>query len=301
MNVEQAKAIAIAEILAKLELYPFRDTKTDATYFSPLRNERTPSFHVSKDENVWFDHGEGIGGNAFELVVQILKASGHRHSASDALRWLSNTNLDPALPKTRDIVRDKQSKWQVLDAFNLLDFFLIRYLEERGINVKIAKRYVSEIYIQHKKSRTKVFAIGFKNEDGGYELRNAKFKSSVSPKTITFIRADEPNPDNVMVFEGFMDFLSYATIKKGKVPCDIIVLNSVACVDHAFRYIKNYGYKNAYTWMDNDKAGEKAKDRLARFIETEPGLIHKPMNAFYKNYKDVNEFHMYTSGLKPIQ
>ncbi|MFD0751895.1 CHC2 zinc finger domain-containing protein [Mucilaginibacter calamicampi] len=129
-----------------MELHPVKETETDATYFSPFRNEKTPSFHVNKLKNLWFDHGEGIGGNAVDLVIQILKASGHRYSPKDALRWFRNTNLDPALPIPRDIVRDKQSKWRVLDTFNLIDHFLIRYLETRGIDIKIAKMYVNEIY-----------------------------------------------------------------------------------------------------------------------------------------------------------
>ncbi len=129
MNIEQAKAIAIAEILGKLELIPSKENATDATYYSPFRNERTPSFHVNKEQNVWFDHGEGIGGNAFELVVQLLKARGYSFQPGDALRWLRNTNLDPSLPKPRNLVRKKKSKWHLLDVMELENLALIRYLK----------------------------------------------------------------------------------------------------------------------------------------------------------------------------
>lgn len=300
MNIDQAKAIPIAEIMKKLEMDPVKETKTDATYFSPFRNERTPSFHVNKQENVWYDHGEGIGGNAFDLVVKMLEARGFSFTAVDALRWFRNTNLDPALSQPRDRVKDKKSKWKLLDIMPLENLALFRYLRQRGINTAIAQNYIQEVAIKKIGTYPKIFALGFKNEEGGYEVRNRKFKSCISPKTITFIRADQPKPSGVMIFEGFMDCLTYLTIRKGEKPYDIIVLNTVACVDQAISYIKNYGYYHAYTWMDNDKAGDSATARLAEFIKSEPGLTHKPMNYLYRDHKDLNELHMHVLNLKPI-
>ncbi|OOQ57406.1 toprim domain-containing protein [Mucilaginibacter pedocola] len=301
MNIEQAKAIAIADILAKLELKPTRENETDATYYSPFRNEKTPSFHLNKIENVWFDHGEGEGGNAFQLVISILKYGGYSHQATDALRWIKNTNLDPLQITPRDRVKGKKSNWKLIDTRRLENVALLQYLVARGIDVEIAPKYLKEIYVQNVVTNTKIFAVGFQNEDGGYELRNKFFKSCVSPKTISFIRSDKPKPDGVMLFEGFMDFLTYATIHEGKLEHDVIVLNSVACVDHAIRYIKNYGYKYAYTWMDNDKAGMKANQRLAEFIASEPGLKLKVNNHLYNGFKDLNECHMHSSNLPPLE
>lgn len=297
MNIEQAKAIAITEILEKLELKPTKENGTDATYYSPFRNENTPSFHVNIKDNVWFDHGEGIGGNAFDLVVQILKFGGYSCQPADALRWLRNTNLDPSVVRPRDLVTKKKSKWKLLDVKKLENIALIRYLEYRGIDIELAKPFVREIDVQKVDTLTRIYAIGFRNEDGGYECRNRFFKSAVAPKTVSFIRADQPKPEGVAIFEGFIDFLTYVTIKKGKLSADNIVLNSVACVDHAIRYIKNYGYQFAYTCMDNDKTGDKATQQLAEFIKSEPGLLHKPLNHLYVGHKDLNAWHMYNLNL----
>jgi len=87
------------------------------------------------------------------------------------------------------------------------------------------------------------------------------------------------------------------TIKEGKLPHDNIVLNSVACVDHAVRYIKNYGYLYLYSWMDNDKAGARAQARLDEFVSSEQGLTHKPLNYLYKGHKDLNAWHMHNLNL----
>jgi len=297
MNIEQAKAIAIAEILAKLELTPAKETETDATYLSPFRNERTPSFHVDKEHNVWYDHGEGIGGNAFDLVVQILKANGHRFLPADALRWLRNTHLDPSVLRPVDRVRSRSSKWELLDVRPISNRALTGYLSQRGIDITLAKKYLSEISVRRKGAVNRLYALGFKNEEGGYEFRNRYFKSCIAPKTISFIRADQPKPEGVMIFEGFMDFLTYVTINKGILVCDNIVLNSVACVDHAWAYIRNYGYAFAGSWMDNDAAGQKAQSRLDEFIRSEPGLAHKPHGYLYQGHKDLNAWHMHQLGL----
>lgn len=300
MNIEQAKAIPIVEILAKLEMKPVRETETDAMYFSPWREERTASLHVSKEQNLWYDHGEGLGGDAYQLAVELLKRRGYNHTHQDVSRWFRNMHLDPALPVPRDPVGEKKSKWKLLNVMPLKNLALIRYLNDRGINAELASQYVKEIDVKKKCSLTKIFALGFRNEDGGFELRNRQFKSCVAPKTVTFVRADKPKADSVMLFEGFMDFLTYLTIQKGKLPSDIIVLNSVACVDHAMRYVRNYGYKVLYSWMHNDKAGEAAKQRLNEFIKCEPGLTHKPLNWLYKKHKDLNECYMAMLKLPPV-
>ena len=40
-------------------------------FFSPLREETTPSLHVNKRDNVWYDHGAGIGGTNVQLVMSV--------------------------------------------------------------------------------------------------------------------------------------------------------------------------------------------------------------------------------------
>ena len=56
-------------------------------------------------------------------------------------------------------------------------------------------------------------AIGFVNLSGGYELRdNHLFKGTVAPKDITPIFEDMKQP--VCLFEEFMDFLSFLSMKE---------------------------------------------------------------------------------------
>ena len=301
MNIETVKAIPIVKILEKRELKPVSETEANATYYSMFKEQETPNFHVDKNANTWADHDLNISGNAYDLVARILAEQGFNSRDMDVFRWIRVTNLDPAYPAMRDRVKNKKSKWKLLDKEKLKNVALRHYLGRRGINVRLAKKYLNQVYVRKKCSLNKLWAIGFKNEDGGFEFENSFIKGCVAPRTITFIFAHIEKPPGIMIFKDFMDFLSYLTAKKGHLQHDVIILHSVACVDHAIRYIKGFGYKFAFTWMPNTPTGKAARARLATFFEAEPGLVHKPKNELYADHLTVNEWHMHLLNLKPIK
>ena len=100
---------------------------------------------------------------------------------------------------------------------------LIRYLHKRRIPVNIATKFCKEI--DYELYGKQYYAIGFKNNAGGYELRNEKFKASSSPKDITLIKNDA---EKLTVFEGFFNFLSYQAIhqKQEQPNTNFLILNS---------------------------------------------------------------------------
>lgn len=292
MNIEQAKAIAISEILEKLNFKPTKENETDAYYLAPWRDENTASLHINKKDNVWYDHGIGKGGDVIAFVCRWLKSTGEDDTIHDALRWLSMMGFEGPSPEKKpktNVV--KVSAWKLLREQAVDDLALIRYLENRGIDFWVADKHICEVYVKSVKTNAKIYAIGFKNEDGGYELRNPFLKSCISPKTITFIRGSKGKQTAIHLFEGFMDFLTWLTINNGVQVDDAIVLNSVNRIDHAFAYIKEFGYTDGYTWMDNDKAGTKATEELSAFFKSE-GIKHTKMNYEYAGYKDLNAFHV---------
>jgi hypothetical protein len=96
-----------------------------------------------------------------------------------------------------------------------------------------------------------------------------------------------------------MDFLSIVTdLPGGKLDHDAIVLNSLSYLGQASAYIHRFGYANVWTWMDNDEAGQKAKANIDAFVQNERGLIHRPMNSTYKDFKDVNDWHVHNLKLR---
>lgn len=160
---------------------------------------------------------------------------------------------------------------------------LLDYLAKRGIPSGIATRECVEV---HYRTRGKwYFGIGFKNRKGGLEIRNPYFKGSTSPKDITYLR-HVPKGDGrttVLVFEGFMDYLSYLTLKQGRPVPDCVVLNSVGNLPAALDVLKGYGHICCF--LDNDDAGRKTTEEIRR----QCGSVTDKA-AHYLPHKDLNEF-----------
>lgn len=293
----------LSALLDKLGFQPAKRTKTEYIYLSPLRAEKSPSFHVHIAKNVWYDHGIGEGGGVLEFALAWLKSQGESATIPDALRWLSNMgDVAPVIAP----VADNKDTAEPTGALSLKAIepitqkVLITYLEQRGIPLSTAKPYIKQLRLYNRQSGKSFVALGFPNEDKGWELRNKFFKGCIGSKNVSFVRGHQPKPNGIHIFEGFMDFLSALVhCDTTQFKDDAIVLNSLSCLSKATPYIKNYGYTMGFTWMDNDPAGEKATASLAEFFRTEEGLIHKPMNRLYQPHKDVNEWLMQRMGLTP--
>lgn len=303
MNIERAKSIALSVILDKLGLKPSRTGKTQSLYLSPLREERTASFAVHHAKNLWFDHGMAEGGDVVKFGCAWLKSQGRAHAVPDALQWLKELDIAAAAPLCAPAaVSDSDTNEQTLivkSAHAIKHRALKHYLEQRGIPLDIAKRYLKELRIHNAVSGKTFFALGLPNEDEGYEIRNAVFKGCVGAKEISFIRGRKEKQDALHIFEGMMDYLSLVAINKGEtLKDDAIILNSLSLLEKAKPYIRNYTYKVVLTWMDNDAAGRKAVRAWDEFFDAETDILHTPMNAAYKENKDVNEWHMAKMKLK---
>jgi hypothetical protein len=156
---------------------------------------------------------------------------------------------------------------------------LLDYLKERGIDTDIAKHHCSEIH--YSIADKLYFAVGFQNDAGGWELRNRYFKGSTSPKNITTINNGS---NSVMVFEGFMDFLSYLSLKQNASPAiDSAILNSLTNLPKAIPFLQTHQIIHAF-W-DNDEAGKRAVQSLSPVCNE---VIDQ--SVFYRNYKDLNDY-----------
>lgn len=166
---------------------------------------------------------------------------------------------------------------------------LLRYLQERGIDADIAKSECKELHFTH--NGKPYFAIGFENITGGYEIRNQFFKGCIAPKDITHIRQTEQQPNTCYLFEGFMDYLSFLTIRKRKNPQspdlkgqDYMVLNSVCNLNKTIEHLSHY--ERIHCFFDNDQAGNKT------YLELQRTFSHRVRDAsiHYSGFKDLNDF-----------
>lgn len=291
MNIEKAKAIPIAEILAKLNLNPAKTNDKESWYFSPFRDEKTPSLHIHHRKNLWFDFGEAMGGDGIKLVQELLKQQGKDDSVSSALSCLRNIAGD--IDYTQPPVTEKEPPTLTLKSVDpIKNIALIRYLENRGIPLAVAGKYLKEIRFKNDKSGKTIFALGLLNEDEGFELRNSFFKGCIGKKDISFIRGSQIKPSGINIFEGMFDFLTVISQRNGKpLKNDSIILNSLSCLKQVKPYIKDYGYRFGYSWLDNDQAGRKSATELVEMFKAE-NIAFCPMNSLYQPYKDVNAAHI---------
>lgn len=293
MTFEEANRIPLEDILLRLGHKPSTISSSDLWYLSPLRAEKTPSFHVTISKNVWYDFGEGMGGSVIDFVCAHLASHNEDHTLIDALRWIENMKPQRQFPhfeKKRDIENDVALLLQ--SHSQLKEIGLLRYLEMRGIPVELAKRHLRQVRVLNKKTGKSFYALALQNVDEGYELKNKLFKGSIGSKAISFVRGEIP-PRSVHLFEGMMDFLSAIQLQEsGKFEGDAIILNSLSCLPQALPYIRDYTYRDVYTWFDNDAAGHKATLQLQEAISHEPKMTFRTMNNLYAGHKDVNEWHL---------
>ncbi len=300
MNIEQANALSLSSILETINAKRVKQNGFDVWYHSPFRSDRTASFHIHTGMNVWYDFGDANGGNVVDFVCAYLKSQGEDHNPADALRWLRNmTGEIKTVPAIKEDFDHSGTALSAQKISALQHKTLRDYLASRGIPFVIAKKYLKDIYVRNLKTGKYFHALGLANEGGGYELRNKLFKGSISPKAISFIRGTEHDSGEIHVFEGMMDFLTAAIYQKGgRFKGDVIILNSVACIEQVLPYIRNHSYKNLYSWLDNDEAGEKTA-KLLKVFATDCLIVFKSMNRFYTRYKDLNEWHMSRVRSKP--
>lgn len=255
MDIAEMRRIPIADFLARLGHRPVRRSGNELWYSAPYRTERTPSFRVNTDKNVWYDFGLGKGGDIFNLAGECI----HSKDFMAQARFISETARVPMLEVDVGTCRKKtlEPSFEDVKVMPLRYVALKKYLEERGILPDMASRYCSQLnYHVHKKE---YFAIGFPNVAGGYEIRNGLFKGCVPPKDVSLVRTGESPSDDCNVFEGFMDFLSAVALKWTENE-DSLVLNSVANVARSYKYLDGYGKIRCY--LDRDEAGRRALENL---------------------------------------
>ena len=273
MEIQNIKQISITDYLQQQGYAPARVQGIHYWYYSPLRNERTPSFKVNTERNQWYNFGSGEHGDIIDLVCAL-----HRCTISEAIRLLSGAkqvaHQEFSFGGERKIY---ERKLEILSAQPLSNPNLLRYLAARAIPLTIASAYCSEVLFQNMK-RT-YYAIGFANDALGWEIRNMYFKGCIAPKAVTTIKR---GTDRLQIFEGFMDFLSWQTLNPSST-CDTIVLNSLALLPHIQEKIK--GYKQVESFLDNDEAGRKSFEVLKHFC---PSIIDGSVR--YRAHKDLNEW-----------
>ncbi|MCT1523863.1 toprim domain-containing protein [Sphingobacterium hotanense] len=276
LSIAKAKEMDMVDYLSTLGHEPSKIRNNDFWYLSPLRDEKTPSFKINRKLNRWYDHGLGKGGNLIDFAILY-----HGCTVGELMENL-NGNLSFQKPVFRQSIKEEEpeNRIRVLDDFTLSSYALLRYLEQRRISIEIADRYCREL--RYELNGKTYYGIGFKNDLGGFEIRNPYFKASSSPKGMTTLNN---GAKEAAVFEGFTDFLSFRSIHKNEPEdrFDFVVLNSVSFFEKARPFMERHEAVRLY--LDRDTAGQNYSRYALSLSEK-----YRDESHLYRNYKDFNDW-----------
>lgn len=281
-------SVRIPDILLDLG---YRTDHKGYMYYSPFRDETSPSLSYDAKRNLWFDHGAGLGGDNIELLVR-LKGWNFRQATDYLTRLCGNTyTMNPNTAKVNEASSSAdRSTLEILDVSDSIKSLrLLEYASCRGIDQCLLERYCKEVTYRNGANGSTYKSIGFPNNSGGFVLRGPGFKG-VTHSGISTIgshgKLDSiPTSKRLLVFEGFFDFLSYLAMNElEKALADVLVLNSTTNASKAVEYISNH--TNAEAYLDNDKTGRKC---LSRLQESCPGTRFWDASGLYAEHNDLNE------------
>jgi len=271
MNCKQANQISLNDFLQKHNFKPKRKSGDTTFYFSPFRLEKEASFIVNS-KNKWHDFGSGEHGDIIDFVMKW-----HNCDRSKALKFIDGSPISFSFHK-QEFIENSSIKIRNVRPF-VKHKALLDYLEYRAIKpLEAVKHELKEVW--YTKDDKLYFGIAFENDLGGYELRNKFYKNCIGKKAIT-TRLNRSS--TILVWEGWLDYISYLILNWSNQPEDHLILNSTSMHESAISILKKY--KKVLVYLDNDQPG---KDCFYKIIKEVPWIIDQS-HTFYP-FKDLNEF-----------
>ena len=268
---------------------PIKKVSNGYLYRCPWKEDRHPSLSVTLDGGGWHDLSDGTHGNLIDLVARCIGTNDFCQICAqfdsvtkNTSSFRQSTTLDARKEESNNFARFSTIP---LQAYRLKDYLL----KERGIRPEtaIALGVVEAHYSIRADIPRDLYALAYPNDKGGYELRGAPyegnprgFKGSKAPKGITthLIEANLP----YVVFEGFADMLSFATMTNGQ-KHNYVTLNSTVNSETAIVALK--GVKSQiFLCLDNDHSGDEATEKMLAAL---PGS--QDIRKGLMSHKDVNE------------
>lgn len=275
MNCRQFNTIPLEEVLQIFGHLPTKQTAKEAWFLNPFSNENHASFKINKNLNYWYLHSEGIGGNNTDFMKKYLKAS-----VNEVLKWAENQNFSSFHQQNfpNQKLENLHKNYEIIEVKEIQHPALMEYLRTRKVETQT--EFLKEIHYQMNDKN--YFGIGFKNDSGGYEIRNKYSKICLGKKDVSTIKNDS---ENLKIFEGFFDFLSFKNVENflEKEPSDYIILNSVSMIHNIKNSLENY--ENIELYFDNDEAGSRAAEMLKNEMENV-----EDCRVLYSDFKDLNEY-----------
>ena len=287
MNCETAKNIKLSSILDQIGACKIRTLNHEIWYLSPFRKEQTASFKVDLRKNLFYDFGEGFGGNVLDFVMRYYKCD-----IPNALKILREDFNSFSFQQQPTAVLNEQvnykKNYEITNVQTLSNPILINYLKERKLNLELCRNYLYEVHYQL--NGKNYFGVGFKNDQNGFEIRNKYIKLCLGKKWFTHIKNESKS---AVILESWSDFMALLTLHpKLEKTHDFIILNSLVLSSKIDSIMQKY--ERILLTLDSDEAGSKVTKKL---LENGSGKC-TDFRTIFSNSKDLNEFLIKKSPVK---
>lgn len=286
MNIEALKGILISDFLNREGFTPVRQSRGQMAFRAPYRLDKDPSLIVHDKNGVWYDHGEGTGGDIIALALKLYNTTDVSFAVQRLNRLYNNVPME-RIPHRNSVQITEFGKAHQIVRIKPLgnNLAITSYLQSRGIfQQALDTKRISEIYydyINDKGVRKRYFGAGWKNDSDGYDIRSKYGKICIYPKDALFMQGKN---ERINVFEGMTNFLS-AIKEKTASPNDTnIVLNSLSLSKKIIEKIKQGDSKELNLFLDNGTGGDRF---TSTFYESFPSLNDK--RYLYKGFDDYNQ------------
>lgn len=285
LNIDDVRKIDLVSYLAAIGLEPVKIRGNDYWYLSPFREEQTPSFKINRNKNFWIDFGQPndkgkfAGGTIIDFALQFYDLT--IAEFLDSLKSEEKNRLIRRRNLSEQTLEDT-SRLFIIRTTEIESPALLNYLKQRRISVEVASLYCQEVHYHI--DGKKYFGIGFKNISGGYEIRNPYAKVSSNPKDISIIKNKS---EKVVVFEGFMDFLSFLSVNLELrfSTFDYVILNTVTFFEKAREFMESH--QQILLYLDRDATGLAITSRALSLNRN-----YEDGSLLYERHKDFNDWIM---------
>ena len=245
----------------------------------------------SVSENGYYDFKTDEGGQILKAVMNFEKLDW-----KDSLEFVKNFNQNFMQYDTNgrnmqtDLLKDESKSLEIsiTNSFIPNNERLIAYFVGRGISKQTLIDNTRQIH--YEVGDKNYFGIGIENISGGFEIRNALMKSKIGINDISEIKGTK---DEVIVFEGMTDMLSFAQLLKLNNQQNnrtLLTLNSTTNLDKFLDKYSDFKGK-IFLCLDGDKAGNQATEKILNTLSDKDVKDIRSLYHISENgNNDLNEY-----------
>lgn len=167
----------------------------------------------------------------------------------------------------------------ILQTHPIQSFALTHYLWERRIPLSVAQRYCIEA--QYMIGEKTYYALGFRNDAGGYHLANRYHEYAAGPQSLTLI--NRPSPD-IAVFTHPLSLMTLASLlhySDQPLP-NLLVIPDPAFLHPALPILSTH--RRIHLFPDNNATGRQLLPSLSS------SSSHIDHSHLYHGYKNLNQW-----------